>query len=216
MTNVFATPQKVERRDRLKEIAYETLAAQGYVIERVAGAGKSSMRRLLKGGKQTIATIRTTQDRWFAFPRTSDDKGWLTLDDADVVVVVSVDDKENPQFALVHMFDQADIKSRMDRAYQARMNAKRSIPVGRGVWVSLYDDDNGSPSFAGAGAGKASPPIARVPLKKGELGPVVPDAPDAPISPRSGLQPLTINEAKQRLAITFGVDPSHIKITVEA
>jgi hypothetical protein len=215
MTNVFGTPEKVERRDRLKEIAYETLAAQGYVVERVAGAGKSSMRRLLKDGKQLIATIRTTQDRWFAFQRTSDDKGWLTLDDADVVVVVSVDDKENPQFALMHMFDQADIKSRMDRAYKARMNAKRSIPVGRGVWVSLYDDENGSPSLAGAGAGKASPPIARVPLKKGELGPV-PDVPATPNIPQSGLQPLTISEAKLRLAITFGVDPSHIKITVEA
>jgi hypothetical protein len=215
MTNVFATPEKIERRDRLKEIAYETLAARGYVVERIGGAGKSSMRRLRKDGQQIVATIRTTQDRWFAFPRTSDDKGWLTLDNADVVVVVSVDDKENPKFALVHMFDQADIKSRMDRAYKARMDANRSIPVGRGVWVSLYDDENGSPSFAGAGAGKASPPIAKVPLKKGELG-AVPDAPDAPNSPQSGLQPLTINEAKQRLAITFGVDPSHIKITVEA
>jgi hypothetical protein len=28
--------------------------------------------------------------------------------------------------------------------------------------------------------------------------------------------PLTINEPKQGLALTFGVDPSHIKITVEA
>ncbi len=215
MTNVFGSPEKVERRDRLKEIAYETLQAQGYAVERLSGSGKSSMRRLLKDGVEKIATIRTTQDRWFAFPRTKDDKGWLTLDDANVVVVVSVDDKENPKFALVHIFEQADIKSRMDRAYAARMEANRSIPIGRGVWVSLYDDENGSASFVGAGAGKASPPIAKVPLNKGELAPL-PTAPIASNSAEFGSQPLTISEAKQRLAITFGVDPSHIKITVEA
>jgi hypothetical protein len=215
MTNVSATTEKSELRDRLWEIGLETLRSKGFDIERVSGSGKSSMRRITKNGVSKIATIRTTQDRWFAFPRTKDDKGWLTLDDSDCVVVVSVNEKEAPKFAWVHMFDQADIKKRLNRAYEVRRKAKRHIPVGRGVWISLYRKDDGSPQLAGAGAGNDSPRIAEVLLQTGE-----PQA--APISAEAlrdsggSVRPLSINEAKQGLALTFGVDPSHIKITVEA
>lgn len=213
MANINKTPKKAERRDRLWEIGLKTLEDKGWVVERVPGSGKSSMRRILKDGVAKIATIRTTQDLWFAFPRTKGDKGWLTLDDADVVIVVSVDNKDAPKFACVHMFDQAEIKGRFDRAYRARKNANRSIPVGRGVWISLYDKEDGSPALVGAGAGNVFPPIAKVPLEKGASSPPLSIA-----ESRSGgnVQPLTINEAKQGLALTFGVDPSQIKITVEA
>jgi hypothetical protein len=214
MTNIYGTPDKVERRDRLWEIGLQTLEEQGWRVERVSGSGKSSMRRLRKSALVKLATIRTTQDRWFAFPRTKGDTGWLTLDEVDTVVVVSVDSRETPKFAHVHMFDQSEVKTRFDRAYAARMKAGRSIPVGRGVWVSLYEQDDGSPNLAGAGIGTVSPPIAMVALKKGdhEL------APQPVAQPRAGdsVRPLTMNEAKQGLALTFGVDPSQIKITIEA
>jgi hypothetical protein len=215
MTNVSGTPEKVELRERLWEIALDTLRSQGWAVEREPGRGKSSMRRITKGGVSKIATIRTTQDRWVAFPRTKDDKGWLTLDDAEVVVVASVDEKESPKFAWVHVFDQADFKKRLDRAYAVRMKAKRRIPVGRGVWISLYREDDGSPQLAGAGAGRAEASrIAIVPLQK-----AAPDSPSLPAAPPlsgSNVRPLSIDEAKQGLALTFGVNPSHIKITVEA
>lgn len=215
MTNVNGTPEKVELRERLWEIGVETLRAQGWEVERVAGSGKSSMRRITKGRLSKIATIRTTQDRWFAFPRTKDDKGWLTLDDSDCVVVVSVNEKEDPKFAWVHMFDQADIKKRLDRAYKVRQSANRQIPIGRGVWISLYRKDDGSPQLAGAGAGNDFPRIAEVPLQRGESQAVAVSA-EPPRDSGGSVRPLSINEAKQGLALTFGVDASRIKITVEA
>lgn len=42
-----------------------------------------------------------------------------------------------------------------------------------------------------------------------------PGSPAAQIEPQAGVEALTIAEAKRRLAITFGVDPSAIRITVE-
>jgi hypothetical protein len=214
MTNV-KTPEKNELRDRLWEAALSALKQQGWSVERVLGSGKSSMRRITKGRIAKIATIRTTQDRWIAFPRTKGDKGWLTLDDSEIVVVASVDDKDVPKFAWIHLFDQADIKRRIDKAYALRMKAKRSIPIGRGVWISLYDEDDGSPKLAGAGAGNASPPIAKMPLRPdGAQAAAIPLR--EPILSGGSVRPLTITEAKQGLALTFGVDPSHIKITVEA
>lgn len=86
------------------------------------------------------------------------------------------------------------------------------------MWLSLYDEEGTSPvQRVGAGAGLKNPPIARVPLDPGggqsTLAVAVPVQP----TDANGVdQPLTIAEAKSRLARTLGVDPASIKITVEA
>ena len=59
MTNIFGSDKKVQRRDRLFEIGLETLEREGYKVERVQGAGKSSLRRILKGGASKLVSIRT-------------------------------------------------------------------------------------------------------------------------------------------------------------
>ena len=188
----------------------------------------------------------------YAFPRTEDDTKWVTLCDVDVVVAVAVDDIENPRSAQVHMIDANEMRDRFDRAYAARRAADHTIPMKRGVWLSLYEEEGTSPvQRVGAGAGLTNPPIAKdVPLGESDT-PVAPTKqPNSPSdyrttqygnspndypptqyvqnspsdyrttqygsSPSVDEQPLTIAEAKTRLARTFGVDPSSIKITVEA
>jgi hypothetical protein len=68
----------------------------------------------------------------------------------------------------------------------------------------------------GAGAGLKNPPIARVPLKAGDLESAVRALELPEESKKDRESPLTIPEAKRRLAMTFGVDPSNIKIVVDA
>lgn len=214
MTNVYNTPEKGERRNRLFEIALKTLDKDGWKVERIPGAHKASVRRIIKQGDSRVVSIRTTQDTWIAFPRTQDDKEWLTLSDVDAVVAVSVDDKDNPKFALVHMIDGDNLRDRFDRAYAARKAAGYKIPIGRGMWVSLYLKDSAhTPTHVGAGAGLDYPPLARIPLDPSDL-----PAPRAekPAAAPDAEQPLTLAEAKRRLALTFGVDPSNIKIIVDA
>ena len=211
MTNVFATPEKRPLRDKLFQIGLETLQKQGYKVERIRGVGKSSVRQITKGGKARKVSIRTSQDTWIAFPRNEQDNGWVTLSDVDLVLAVSVDDRDNPQFAQVHMIEADEIRQRFDRAYAARIAAGYSIPLGRGVWVSLYHADASDPvTHVGGGAGLDHAPIARVPLEPHDLSVALEMKAD------NKDMPLTIAEAKRRLAITFGVDPSSIKITVEA
>ena len=103
-----------------------------------------------------------------------------------------------------------------------------TLPLGRGVWLPLYlPDAESPPAQVGGGAGLAHPAIARVPLRP-------PGAPGATPLEIEGSDetdegddlnvdesdsdnvPLTIGEAKRRLALSLGVDPSSIKITVEA
>src|SRR5207253_15564 len=132
-------------------------------------SGKSSVRRITKNGKSKVVSIRTTQDTYIAFPRTQDDKAWVTLSEVDAVVAVSVDDGDNPKFALVHMLPGDEMRDRFDRTYAARKSANHTIPLGRGVWLSLYlDEATSPPHLVGAGAGIAHPPIVRVPLEPGD------------------------------------------------
>lgn len=214
MTNIFKTNSKKLMKNRLFEIGLEALKEQGWHVGRVQGIGKSSVRRITKGGKSQLVSIRTSQDTCIAFPRNKHDDAFETLSDVDMVLAVSVDDRHEPRFAQVHMIPADEMRERFDRAYRARKKSGYKLPLGRGIWVPLYDRDATDPvTHVGAGAGVTHPPIARVPLNfdasRSDLGVA------AKIGNGSD-EPLTIPEAKRRLALTLGVDPSRVKITVEA
>ncbi len=212
MTNIFGGPEKVAMKTQLFEAGVKALEGAGYAVERVQGSGKSSVRRIVKGRESKVVSIRTTQDTWIAFPRTEHDKGWRTLDEVDLVVAVSVDDPHSPKFAKVHMLNGDEMRDRFNRAYAARKGAGHTIPIGRGVWVSLYIPERNNPvSHVGAGAGLKTPPLATIPLMDG-----APPSAEAGAGVENNSQSLSIPEAKRRLAITLGVKPENIKITVDA
>lgn len=215
MTNVYATPEKGQMRATLFRVGLDALRKDGWTVEK-AGLGKSSVRKITKGNDSRLVSIRTSQDCWVAFPRSAGDKGWLTLDDVDLVMAVSVDDKHMPREARAHLIPADKMRERYDRAYAARIAADYNIPVGRGVWLSLYDKEANDPvTLVGAGSGLDYPPIYTIQLDG--RAPVDPEA-EAAAEESDGDDdeaPLTIAEAKRRLALTFGVDPSAIKIIVE-
>jgi hypothetical protein len=216
MTNVSATPEKVSIRKWLFELAIEALEADGWKVEKIPGSGKSSIRKITKDGTERVATIRTSQDTWIAFPRTDDDSAWATLEDADVVIASSVNEKEDPKFGQVHLIEADDMRARFDRLYKARREAGHTLPIGRGVWISLYGREVPDPVYyVGAGAGLANPPL----LKRELLGVESEEselvaAEIEPKVPESDAGSLTIAEAKRRLAATFGVREDDISITI--
>jgi hypothetical protein len=106
-----------------------------------------------------------------------------------------------------------EMRDRFNRTYVARLKAGHTIPVGRGVWLSLYADESSNPvHHVGAGAGNKYPPFAKIPLDPAAL--ISADNDTDEEEPKAE-ESLSIAEAKRRLAITFGVDPSSIKIIVE-
>jgi hypothetical protein len=213
MTNVYGSPEKVTMKSALFGAAISALEKDGWKVERVTGSGKSSVRRITKGKNSKVVSIRTTQDRSIAFPRIEGDKSWRTLDEVDAVVAASVDDKENPQFANIHLLPGDEMRDRFNRTYQARLKAGHTIPIGRGVWLSLYADESANPvHHVGAGAGNKYPPFAKVPLDATTLISAESEVDEDESKADEGL---TIAEAKRRLGIKFGVDPSSIKIIVE-
>jgi hypothetical protein len=218
MTDVSATPLKLERRAFLFKVALEALEAQGWAVERIARLGKSSVRRITKGKESKTVSIRTSQDTWIAFPRNNEDNGWATLADVDYVVAASVDDHEKPRFANVHLITGDEMRARFDRAYAARKSAGYTMHKGRGVWLSLYEEDGKQPvTLVGAGAGLKHKPIASIPLSDSdsdqtEVNGLVTELDGQDVELEEA--PLTISEAKRRLALTLGVDETAITITI--
>lgn len=218
MTNIFSSPKKVSRKKFLFNAGIEALEKDGWTVDRIPKIGKSSIRRAVKGDESKVVTIRTSQDTYVAFPRDEEAEEWATLAMADMVVAATVDDRENPRFAHVHLIDGDEMRDRFDRSYKARIDAGHVIPAGRGMWLSLYEQEqNDVPTLVGAGAGLDNPPALRVPLgqeDKDESAAEIEVVAAEAILPDSNPQ-LSIADAREQLAKTFGVDPSNVKISIE-
>lgn len=224
MTNVSGTPRKRATRKGLFAFGVESLQRDGWTVSRVPRGGKASLREISRGGEKRRVSIRTSQDAWIAFPRKSDGSGWVTLDDVDFVLAVSVDDRHNPTFARAHMIPGDEARARYDRAYAARQKAGHTLPNGRGIWLSLYDHEADEPvSHVGAGMGLDFPPIqtldlqmSALPAGADDVDDEVADEEDEPEAvPPVTEAPLSIPEAKRRLAATLGVPETAIKISIE-
>ncbi|RWP43947.1 MAG: hypothetical protein E5Y63_27310 [Mesorhizobium sp.] len=91
------------------------------------------------------------------------------------------------------------------------------MPLGGGIWLSLYQKEAKEPvTLVGAGAGIDNPILAKIPLDS--IDAAEPEtAAEAEETDEADTEdePLTIAEAKRRLALTFGVSPASIKIIVE-
>lgn len=217
MTNIFKSPEKSERKRRLFEIGIQTLEKGGWSVSKAKGLGKSSVRRITKNGESKLVSIRTTQDKWLAFPPKPDGKGWFTLDDVDVVLAVSFAPKSQGE-VWAHWIPADELRKRYDLAYQARKKAKRVLPQRRGVWIPLYHRESDNPenvSFVGGGAGLDYPKIASVPLNAGGNG--TPPSVSPPSTQGSGDNgSFAIAQAKRLLSSSLGVPESSIKIIIEA
>src|SRR5687768_405192 len=158
VTNIFKDPEKHKRKKRLFQIGVETLEKAGWSVTKEK-LGKSSVRRITKNGESKLVSIRTTQDQWIAFPPKPQGKGWVTLDDVDVVLAVSVDANVPPKEALVHWLPGDEMRERFDLALKARKKADRVQPDRRGVWIPLYEREDASAnvSYVGGGAGLDHP-----------------------------------------------------------
>jgi hypothetical protein len=207
----------------LVEGAKRGAQADGYVLERLPGRGLSNIWTVKKNGKSQKACIRTTRDRWFAFPPLEDGKEWKTLDDVDVVIVAAVDSRDNPENIEVYIFPAAEVRKRFDAAFAARTKAGQTVRINFGMWVGLDQDPRNIPASVGSGLVDTFKAVAVVPIL--DLLPAADEAgktsePDevgdeAPAEDVDNDPPLTIAEAKRRLALTFNVDPANIKIIVE-
>lgn len=151
MTNRLNGLPETQKWHLLVNAALKAIEADGYTISRVPGRGLSNIWNVEKNGKKQVAAVRTTRDRWIAFPPLEGGKKWKTLSDVDLVVVAAVDSKEDPQNVEVYLFPADDVRKRFNEAYAARTKAGQVHKDNYGMWVALDKDKRGIASSVGSG-----------------------------------------------------------------
>ena len=114
----------------------------GYTLKRQPGRGLSNTYEMTKDGKVKVASVRTTQDRWIAFPPLNEGKRWKTLDEVELVLVSAVDSRENPQNVDVYLFPADEVRRRFDASYAARITQGHTVRDNYGMWVLLDKGDD--------------------------------------------------------------------------
>ena len=199
------------------------LENEGYALSRVPGRGLANVWTAERGGKKQIASIRTTRDRWFAFPPLEGGSRWKTLDDADLVVVAAVDSPESPAKVEVYLFPADEVRRRFNAAYAARRKAGRAVRDNFGMWVALDPYEHGVSTDVGSGLAIAYEPIAVYSIDdlirgntedEVNLAELSSDMKETRESP-----PETIAEvmawARERIAEIAGVDPGAVKLELK-
>jgi hypothetical protein len=164
MANTFADMKDAETWRILVGAAKMAAQDKGYRLKRVPGRGRSNVWLVERNGKELRASIRTSKDRWIAFPPLNGGKKWKTLDDVDVVFVAVVDQREDPRNIEVYELDAKEVRERFDAAYAARRKADQTIQDNFGMWVNLDVDTRGIPASTGSGIAEKYKPIAAYPL----------------------------------------------------
>lgn len=124
-----------KKRKLMTKCVIETYEKSGYSLSKVPGRGLSNTWAVTKNGNTQKLSIRTTQDKWFAFPKSGD--GWKTLDDVDLVAVASVDKVDNSSEIWVYMFNAKEVRERMNKSRNARLEAGMVVREDYGMWIGL-------------------------------------------------------------------------------
>ena len=149
----------------LVRAAKRALEEQGLSPSRLPGRGRSNIWEIEEERRRKKVSIRTTKDRWFAFPPLKNGTEWKTLDKVEIVVVAAVDDREDPRSVEVYRFDADEVRERFDASYEARIAAGHIVRENFGLWVNLDVDDRELPASVGSGLASKHAPIAVYPLE---------------------------------------------------
>jgi len=133
----------------------------GYTLKRKPGRGLSNTYEMAKDGRTQIASIRTTRDRWIAFPPLEAGTKWKTLDEADWVLVSAVDDRLNPQNVDVYLFPGEEVRRRFNASRTARLENGHTVRDNFGMWVPIDEGDDAIPTQVGHSLAIDYPAIAR-------------------------------------------------------
>lgn len=133
----------------------------GLTLSRKPGRGLSNVWDVIENGRTFSVSIRTTRDRYIAFPPLEGGRRWKTLDDVDKVLVATVDNPDHPVWVEVYLFEAADVRNRFSASYAARIAAQHVVTDNFGMWLCLDEDSRNTPISVGTGIVEKQEPIAR-------------------------------------------------------
>lgn len=227
MANRFSELSDTETWQILVTAAKKGAEAEGYTLSRKPGRGRSNTWVVEQNGQEQTASIRTSKNRWIAFPPLRGGTRWKTLDDVEVVFVAVVDSRENPQNVEVYRFPADEVRRHFDAAYAARKKAGRKVKDNFGMWINLDADSRGVTNSVGSGLAAKHEPISVYPLSELMAAPgsldEEPDEEDVAATTTEEVVPArrpatiaeVINGARKRVAEIAGVRVEAVKLDLK-
>lgn len=191
------------KRDVLPKALHILMRRCGQLTS-ISGQGimRGERNQFLQNGKLRSCIVKTSTHGRISFGKGNGK--WIGLEDSDFVVVVGPTAAHDPT-RMVSMFEKSAMKAAFDANQAAQEKAgKGHLPN----WIAPFHEEGRGARGAGDGfQGKA--------LWTEPLDP----KPGVPMSIAEGVLPesspgLTIEQAKQGLAKTFGVPPESVEITI--
>jgi hypothetical protein len=229
--NILEPLSETQRWHLMGAAAKRAAEEAGYQLTKMPGKGLSQVYSVKKDGVTKVACIRTTRDRWIAFPPLEGGKKWKTLDGVELVIVATVDQKDEPQNVQVYIFPADEVRKRFDTAYAARKAQGNIVRDNFGMWVGLDTDHRGGVYTYGSGIAEkykriASYPIQDLAVVQAQQGPgsdeeaAEPDmAPNTEIETAAPNNPKTIAEvmawARGQVAAIAGVNVEAVKLDLK-
>ncbi len=198
----------------LTTAALKALREDGWAVRPASGHGKANVHIMSKGDQEGRVSIRTSRDRWFAYQPQNGGKNWKTLDGVDWVCVASYDDKENPSFINVDLFDADDVRQRFHQAYQARHQAGSTPGDGFGMWVALDDHKNEGVAFVGGGIVSAKTKLAKYAITGEEVVEEDEEPEEAAPPPARLSVSEVLDAARQEIASLMGLTAANVTLEV--
>jgi hypothetical protein len=209
------------RQSALSHTALKLLPRRGYVVGQSLKIPGGFGYHATRSGEPTKIGIKTSADRWVAVPRNQAGR-WGLLDAVDELFVVTFDDRYDPKRLQVIAFDPQEVVAMGEKVYaEAQKKGQSGLR-----WIPLDSHPNTERTALAAGPLGPHGTIIfdeEIRWTLSDAEPEKPSAGEMPIPPANSQAPeaappplrLTIPEAKAALALTCGVSPDAIKITVE-
>jgi hypothetical protein len=221
MATNFNNMAESERWRLMVSAATKAAGYVGYKLSKIPGRGRSNTWAAEIEGKKYRAAIRTSQDRWLAFPPLKNGAAWKTLDDVDMLIIATVNDTDDPTVVEVYTATADEARKRFDAAYQARTSAGLVVKERYGMWINLDRDDRDTPAAVGAGLVEGRKPIGVYPIADliaaGTSGEIA--LSDADPEEVEEPQPQTIASvmawARNRVAEIAGVQPEAVSLELK-
>jgi len=200
-------------------VVHDRLRTHYGTVEVISGQGiaKGQRVRFEDGGREVTCVIKTSSGGRISFGR-RDDGSWSGLSECDRVVVVAPTEIDGDEL-MISMFDRQVLVD----AFEANLAAQQKAGMAKvPSWLSPFHEEGRGVRGTGDGfdnkalwqepfAGKAPVPVdVQLAKSPSALAPAIANAAPATGSVRS----LTLAEAKEGLARTFGVSPDAIEITI--
>jgi hypothetical protein len=210
------------RQRALSHATLTLLQQKGYVVGLSLKIPGAFGYHATRSEKPTRIGIKTSADRWVGVPR-NQAGSWGLIGAVDELFVVTFNDRYNPTRLQVIAFDPKQVIAMGEQVYaKAQKEGQSGLQ-----WIPLDNQQNKETTAMAAGPlGPHGTIISDEEIQWTSGDAPEPDKPSAAeisTPPANGPAPeatrpplrLTIPEAKAALALTFGVNPDAIKITVE-